>query len=151
MEREIVRRFRAEGIPALRVPLSGATEHSKGDIEILRDVLTQIGEVKARKDFPKWMPKFLGDNDFLVLRPDKQEPMVIMEFVQFCWLLREAAGIPHQPGHRLVHHTSAEELILVSREKLRQAWADASARDPKSRAAGLLWGILAPHEAGEAA
>tara|TARA_R100001086_G_scaffold167627_1_gene91030 strand:+ start:455 stop:790 length:336 start_codon:yes stop_codon:yes gene_type:complete len=93
IEREIVQRFRAQAIPALRVPLSGATEHSRGDIEILRDALTQIGEVKARKDFPKWMREALGENDFLIVRPDRDAPMVVLSFEQYCWLLRKATGI----------------------------------------------------------
>lgn len=50
VERELVQKLKTSGYEAQRVPLSGATEYAKGDVEVKfnNEVLTI--EVKARKD-----------------------------------------------------------------------------------------------------
>lgn len=81
-EREIVNRLKAAGIRAERVPLSGAA-HYQGrshDVDIYprgRDA-PLICEVKSRKAFPAWLMDWLSDNDSLILRADRQEPIVVL-------------------------------------------------------------------------
>ena len=78
-ERELVNMFRDWGLQAYRVPLSGATEHSKGDVDVYkigRDA-PFCGEAKARKDgagfksLYDWLEK--DGADYLALRKDNAE------------------------------------------------------------------------------
>lgn len=103
-ERKIVNALRDAGIPARRVPLSGATEYAKGDVEIFphsgwpvewddKDWLDKAkhimrGEVKARRKFPAWLAEYLGDNDALFLVEDRQEPLVVMRLSKFTEMVR---------------------------------------------------------------
>jgi len=77
VEREIVQRFIDIGLHAEKVPLSGAAGGSfSGDLL----VDGRRVEVKARKDGTgfKLLYRWLGDNDFLVCKQDRTEPLVIM-------------------------------------------------------------------------
>ena len=80
VELEIVNLFKSWGLRAMRVPLSGATEYAKGEIDVYpknRDA-PLIGEVKARKSGYKTVIDALGENDFLVVRIDKKEPFFVL-------------------------------------------------------------------------
>ena len=77
VEREIVSEFRKIGMWAEKVPLSGAAGGSfSGDI-LVEDYTV---EVKARKDGTgfKLLYRWLGDNDILVCKQDRTEPLVVM-------------------------------------------------------------------------
>jgi len=77
VEREIVQKFKEIGLWAEKVPLSGAAGGSfSGDI-LVEDYRV---EVKARKDGTgfKLLYRWLGDNDFLVCKQDRTEPLVVM-------------------------------------------------------------------------
>lgn len=55
VEHELVKRLNELGIPARRVPLSGATSFAKGDVHITLNNKDYIVEVKARANgFAKW-------------------------------------------------------------------------------------------------
>ena len=75
IENEVVHLHLDTGIPASRVPLSGAHggEYA-GDVRIL----DFTGEVKARANGEgfKQLEKWLGDHDLLFLRRDRQRPLV---------------------------------------------------------------------------
>lgn len=82
IEQEIVNRHKIAGIHAERVPLSGAS-HYQGrshDIDIYRygRDAPYCCEVKSRKAFPAWLMDWLGCNDVLFLRADRQEPIVVL-------------------------------------------------------------------------
>jgi hypothetical protein len=85
IEREIIERFRAIGVHAERVPLSGAS-HYKGDahdVDIYafgRDEAPLVAEVKGRKDGAgfKVLERWLGEYDLLLLRRDRDDPMVAL-------------------------------------------------------------------------
>jgi len=91
-ERELVRYFRDErGLDAKRVPLSGATDYAKGDIEIRPEwSLTHpyVGECKRRAKLPKFLTESLGENDFLALREDRGETLVVLRLKTFGDLLQ---------------------------------------------------------------
>jgi len=77
VEREIVQRFIDIGLHAEKVPLSGAAGGSfSGDLL----VDGRRVEVKSRKDGTgfKLLYRWLGDNDWLVLKQDRSEPLVVM-------------------------------------------------------------------------
>ena len=96
IENELVTRLRAAGISATRVPLSGQTEHSSGDL-VIRFANGNVlqGEAKARRAFPAYLSDWLNGNDFVVLRPDKADPVVLLPWALFTELIndREAADI----------------------------------------------------------
>lgn len=81
-ERELVKLFQEWGLEAYRVPLSGATAHSKGDVDVYkigRDA-PFCGEVKARQDGFKRLYDWLEKDgaDFLALRADKAEWIFVL-------------------------------------------------------------------------
>lgn len=98
VEREIAKKLSAAGIPSRRVVMSGAAarydERLSGDVDIgvLHDGRALFtAEVKARKDGAgfKTLEGWLGDNDLLVLRRDRQDPMVTMNWRTFIELMGE--------------------------------------------------------------
>ena len=78
-ERSIVNALRASGIAAVRVPLSGAVGgRFAGDI-----VLPLVGrdlcvEVKARADGFRKLYCWLAERDVLIVKADRQEPLVVL-------------------------------------------------------------------------
>lgn len=88
-EREIVASHIAIGVQARRVPLSGAVDGFKGDVQIwaLGGVLT--GEVKARKDGFKTLRTWLTDADVLFLMADRAEPLVCIPWSRWAQILGE--------------------------------------------------------------
>lgn len=88
VEREIVGLFNDCGVFAERVPLSGAVQFrdTRGaDIDIYfqgKDNGAMVGEVKARANGEgfKTLETWLGDADFLVLKRNRKEPMVLFPF-----------------------------------------------------------------------
>jgi hypothetical protein len=92
-EREVVEFLKAAGLPAKRVPLSGAMAEYKGDVMMGGYVI----ECKRRKAGFRTLYGWLGDNDFLVFRDDKCEPLIVTRldnFVAFAdiglWGLRKS-------------------------------------------------------------
>lgn len=88
-EREFVELHRAIGLHAHRVPLSGAVAGYKGDLRIgVRD-RTLSGEVKARASGSGFttLEKWLGDNDLLLLKRDRAQPMVVLPWHVWAWLV----------------------------------------------------------------
>lgn len=86
VERELVNKLKESGVEAKRVPLSGAAEGFKGDIQIGQF----IAEVKARKDGAgfKVLEAWLGDNDFLFLKKNNMDPMVVLTWPMFIALMQ---------------------------------------------------------------
>ena len=82
VEREIVTRHKAIGVLAERVPMSGASAYTHdADIDVYpfgRDAGVLIGEVKARAKLPKTTLDWLGENDLLFMKQNRQEPVVMM-------------------------------------------------------------------------
>jgi len=78
IEREIVHLHREAGIPAKRVPLSGAVGGTYAGDVVIAGKFT--AEVKARKSGAgfKTIKNWLGDNDMLFLREDNARPLVLM-------------------------------------------------------------------------
>jgi Holliday junction resolvase len=91
VERNIVNRLRDRGIEARRVPLSGATDWQKGDVQLWTPDGPWIGEVKGRKQFPAWLVEWLGDNHCLFLVADRQEPLVVLRMDRLEELLLKPA------------------------------------------------------------
>ena len=86
VEREIVNYLKENGIPAKRVPLSGAAEGFKGDIIIDGSLRA---EVKARKDGFKQIYEWLEGNDYLFIKANRKPVLVVMEISEFIKLLKE--------------------------------------------------------------
>jgi hypothetical protein len=84
IEREIVNRHKEIGVHAERVVLSGAVKNKRMgdghdiDVHCHNRLAPLCGEIKGGKQVPKFCTDALGDNDMLFLRPDGQEPIVMM-------------------------------------------------------------------------
>ena len=90
-ERELVNQFRDAGLKAQRVPLSGATEYAKGDVEVTAGFdgkTVYVGEAKRRKALPEWVEAALGENDFMVMREDSGTSLVVIRMPFFVDLLQ---------------------------------------------------------------
>lgn len=93
IEREIVHLHLDAGIPATRVPLSGAAggEYA-GDLH----VLDFTAEVKARKNGSgfKQLEAWLGNHDILFLRRDRQRLLVLLPWEMYIRLMQAYQRTP---------------------------------------------------------
>lgn len=91
-ERELVNYFKERhGLKAQRVPLSGATDYAKNDIEIVAGFdgkTTFSGECKRRKALPKFFTEALEGADFAAFRQDRGETLIVMRAETFGELLQ---------------------------------------------------------------
>ena len=78
-ERSIVNALRANGIAAVRVPLSGAVGgRFAGDILLPLMGRDLCVEVKARADGFRELYSWLNGRDVLIVKADRQEPLVVV-------------------------------------------------------------------------
>lgn len=90
-ERELVQDFAAFGLRSRRVPLSGATEYAKNDVEVVAgyDGKTVFsGEAKRRKALPKFFTEALDGADFAAFRQDHGETLIVLRLKTFAELLQ---------------------------------------------------------------
>ena len=90
-ERKVVTLLNEAGIPAERVPLSGALGRVGGmDLRGDIDIMDMKAEVKARANGQGFtvLEKWKKDNDVLILRRDRQDPMVCMDWDVYIKLMR---------------------------------------------------------------
>ena len=77
-ERDLVRMLQAAGFAATRVPLSGAAGgRFRGDVSTPLFGRDLVVEVKARRRFAQ-LYDWIDDDDVLVIRGDRQQPLVIV-------------------------------------------------------------------------
>ena len=92
IEREIRDRHLALGIPAEKMPLSGALGGEwSGDLR----VAGMKAEVKARARGAGFttLEKWLGSNDLLFLRKDRSDPMVVLSWDAWSKLIVSAKSL----------------------------------------------------------
>ena len=90
VEREMVKKLEGEDIPAWRVPMSGALGGSlNADLKIGPEKEWDV-EVKARSGGGGFvqLERWLGNNHFLFLKRDRQDPLVTMEWGVFVELFK---------------------------------------------------------------
>ncbi len=91
-ERGIVNALQANGIAAVRVPLSGSVGgRFVGDV-----VLPLMGrdlcvEVKARGGGFRELYRWLDGRDVLIVKADRQEPLVVVRFSLAAQIAKQAA------------------------------------------------------------
>ena len=96
--------MRSYGLDAKRIPLSGSMDGFKGDLELTVLATILIGEAKSRaKDFSK-LYQWLAANDFLVIKKDREEPLIVMDLRRFSRLLMEVLGSEMIASSRQVGH-----------------------------------------------
>ena len=92
IERGIVNALHANGIAAVRVPLSGAVgSRFAGDILLPfmgRDLCV---EVKARADGFRELYRWLNERDTLIVKADRQEPLVFLRMSLAAQIAKRAA------------------------------------------------------------
>jgi Holliday junction resolvase len=80
LERAVVRALQEHGFAAERIPLSGSAGGSfAGDVTIPLVGVDRICEVKARAAGFSQIYKWLGENDLLIVKADRAEPIVIIK------------------------------------------------------------------------
>lgn len=79
VERTVVRALKDHGFAAQRVPLSGAARgRFGGDVSVPLLGRDRRVEVKARANGFRRLYDWLGDHDFLIVKADRREPLVIL-------------------------------------------------------------------------
>jgi Holliday junction resolvase len=79
LERALVRALLDAGFGAERVPLSGAARGQfGGDLSVPLLGVDRRVEVKARANGFRKLYQWLGDHDFLIVRADRSEPLVVI-------------------------------------------------------------------------
>jgi Holliday junction resolvase len=79
LERAVVRVLQGRGLAAERVPLSGAARgRFGGDVSVPLLGRDRRIEVKARSSGFRQLYDWLGDHDFLIVKADRREPLVIL-------------------------------------------------------------------------
>jgi Holliday junction resolvase len=79
LERAIVRLLQGAGFAAERVPLSGAARgRFGGDVSLPLLGIDRRVEVKCRGAGFKELYRWLNGADFLIVRADRQEPLVVL-------------------------------------------------------------------------
>jgi Holliday junction resolvase len=91
IEHEIEGILTREGVNAKRIPLSGSS-WLKGDIFIELLNKGYVGEVKARKEGFKEIYKWLDGKDFLFLRADRKDFLIVMNIKTFLELINGDKG-----------------------------------------------------------
>jgi Holliday junction resolvase len=81
-ERNVVAFLREHGIEAERVPLSGAAQGSFGGDIRLKETGQRV-EVKARANGFSTLYRWLEGNDFLFVKADRRETLVVMTLEEF--------------------------------------------------------------------
>ena len=87
-EREVVNLIAGSGIKSMRVPLSGST-WMKGDVKVEIGKKSFTLECKARSSGFKFLYDNLGVNDALVLKSDRQQPLIVMSLSQLLAVVKE--------------------------------------------------------------
>lgn len=90
VERNIVNSLKAKGIPAERIPLSGALPHLKNDLILPWLSKMADGEVKARHDGFKEIIKWIAPVKVLFIKADRKEPLAVIRLSDFAELLSYA-------------------------------------------------------------
>ncbi len=71
------------GLDCKRIPLSGAGDE-KGDLRLVTGWgQTLKGECKSRKKLADWIVSALGEHDFLILKEDRGETLVMVRLPLF--------------------------------------------------------------------
>jgi len=84
-EYNLVKKLKADGFDAKRIPLSGATEFQKGDVKVEEF----IAEIKVRKNGFKQLYKWLENVDLLFVKADRMPYLVVMPLEKFELFLKE--------------------------------------------------------------
>ena len=90
-EVELINAFKEYGLQAQRVPLSGATDFAKNDVQVVAgfDGATMFsGEAKRRKQLPQFFTSALDGADFAAFRQDRGETLIVLRLETFAQLLQ---------------------------------------------------------------
>jgi len=83
LENGVRRYFVERGLECRRIPLSGAGDE-KGDLCLTTGWGQALkGECKSRKELAAWIVNALGDHDFLILKQDRGETLVMLRLPLF--------------------------------------------------------------------
>ena len=88
LERLVVAQFKGAGLAAKRVPLSGSADGFKGDIIATLNGHELVLEAKSRKQCSLY--SWLGDKDALVVKADRQEPLITLRLRDLLQLLGDS-------------------------------------------------------------
>ena len=124
-ERAVVGLFRAAGLEAYRVPLSGSTLGFKSDVEVRLGHQTVRLESKVRSRGFRNIYRWLAGNDGLVIKADHEQALLVISLERLTSLL---ATLPHNPIETAPSKTS-EDSTLKSPQDEPQSISFSTAKD----------------------
>ena len=110
LERTVIRALQGYGFAAERVPLSGAARgRFGGDVSVPLLGRDRRGEVKARSNGFRRLYQWLGDHDFLIVKADRREALVVLPLSLAAEIaaIAERAGNSRSPERYRQHPSSA--------------------------------------------
>ena len=84
--------LRSYGLDAKRVPLSGSMNGFKGDVELWINGIELTGECKSRASGLSKVYQWLSVNDFLVVKQDRCDPLIVFDLRRLARLIGEVLG-----------------------------------------------------------
>ncbi len=113
-ERSIVNLLREHGLDAYRIPLSGASNGFKSDVQIRLPAGELRLEAKSRGSGFKFLYDNLDQSDALVVKEDRGEALIILRLTDACRILGSQAlhisDINIGP-YRMEHISAAQDLV----------------------------------------
>jgi len=88
LEKLVAEDLKAIGIEAKRQPGSGVYRDYPSDVTAQIQGKDYLFECKARREGPRVLDRWLGENDFLVVRVDRGTPRVYMTWAMFKELVK---------------------------------------------------------------
>lgn len=115
-ERAIVDLLRSFGLEAYRVPLSGAVNGFKDDIEIRLGTQTLRLESKVRSKAFGNIYRWLANSDCLVIKADNKEPLAIITLDRLAKLI-SASDVSKPSSHRTTSPDSLTQQALIENKQ----------------------------------
>jgi len=110
-ERELVEAFRAAGLDAFRVPLSGAMRGFKNDIVIRRSGSDLTVEAKCRGSGFAFIYQAISQANILCIKADRQEPLAVMRLSELAGILKQSDSAVSQPSPIIPSKVHKEKFV----------------------------------------
>lgn len=109
--------LRSYGSDAKRVPLSGSMNGFKGDIELWINGLQLTGECKSRANGLSKVYQWLSGNDFLVVKQDRCDPLIVMDLRRFARLIEEVKRGVHGLIEQQLAQTTTDKAHFLNNQQ----------------------------------
>ena len=111
-ERQIVELFRNAGLEAYRIPLSGSVAGFKSDVEVRIGAKRLHLESKVRGNRFSMIYRWLLGADALVIKADRQPPLMILPLETFASLLANSLNPTQTLAHKAPENQAQDPVTI---------------------------------------